>query len=955
MQRPPGVGGLLTLVLSYRYWAPEGAHFLCWRCTEVEATFRSSPPGSLVTAANSLLADALRDRYILERELGRGGMATVYLARDLRHDRLVALKVILPELGAVLGPERFLSEIRVTSHLQHPNLLPLFDSGEAAGLLYYTMPYVEGESLRQRLLRERQLPVNEAVRMAAAIAGALDYAHRHGVLHRDLKPENILLADDQPVVADFGIALAVSKAGGTRVTQTGLSLGTPQYMSPEQATGDRALDARTDVYSLGVVLYEMLTGDPPHTGSTVQAVIAKVLTEKPRSMRAVRDTIPEHVDAAVDCALAKLPADRWPTAAQFASALQDGTSNAALVGLYHGRTSTALHWHQRVRHNRIWAILPWGLLGAAVLALAAREWGTPRVHPAPVRFTLSIPESQRLIETLPFTMQPIATSPDGRAIAYVGRAGGGSMLYRHRLDELGVKALAGTESAQTPFFSYDGRWIAFLVPGREQGFILKKVRTDGGSVATIAEVPGPARAGRLGPGIVGVGGAWSADNVIVLGSERGLLRVGATGGMPQQLTTVDTMKGEVVHAWPRFLPDGRGLIFGIMAGPNQQTSRLATASLDDTAHVPLLERGAIPLGVLSGALIFAPGDGTLAAVPFDLRRRRLTGEPITIVDSVQAASISETGTLVYVRGSGLSRLALVDMRGSRVGGSEDWRQYDFPRISPDGRRIAVGIREPGSARLDIWVYDIASKVLSRLTTTGEAFRPEWTPDGRRIAYLGTGSLQWQLWSAPADGSAPGQLLYRSPTSRIGEITFAPGGKLAVLRADYPKTGRDIVLLSLTGDSSTATMLPLANTAANEIQPRVSPDGRWLAYVSDETGQLEVYVRPFPGAGGRIQISSGGGSEPAWSVDGKRLFYRAGGHFMAATLAVSPSLNVVSREEMFEDRYKSGLFRSRFDVHPNGKHFVMLQPAAQSQDVVVVVDWATELGSRLIVSASASRP
>jgi eukaryotic-like serine/threonine-protein kinase len=905
-----------------------------------------------VTVVTSHLADALRDRYVLERELGRGGMATVYLARDLRHDRLVALKVILPELGALLGPERFLGEIRVTAHLQHPNLLPLFDSGEAAGLLYYTMPYVEGESLRQRLLRERQLPVNEAIRMAGAIAGALDYAHRHGILHRDLKPENILLADAHPVVADFGIALAVTNAGGARVTQTGLSLGTPQYMSPEQATGDRVLDGRTDVYSLGAVLYEMLTGDPPHTGSTVQAVIAKVLTERPKSMRAVRDTIPEHVDAAVECALAKLPADRWPTAAQFASALQDGAPNAALAGLHHGRTSTGLPWRQRARRSRIWTFLPWGLLGAVGLVLAAREWGTPRMHPAPVRFTLSIPESERLIE-LPFTMQPIATAPDGRAIAYVGRAGGSSMLYVRRLDELRVRPLPGTESAQTPFFSYDGRWIAFIVPGREQGFILKKVRTDGGSVATIAEVPGLARAGRLGPGIVGVGGAWSADNMIVLGSELGLLRVGATGGLPQQLTTVDTMKGEVVHAWPHFLPDGRGLIFGIMAGPNQQTSRLATASLDDTAHVPLLERGAIPVGVLSGALIFAPGDGTLAAVPFDLQRRRLTGEPITIVDSVQAASISENGTLVYVRGSGLSRLALVDMRGNRVGGSEDWRQYDFPRISPDGRRIAVGIREPGSARVDIWVYDIVSKVLSRLTTTGESFRPEWTPDGRRVAYLGTGSLQWQLWSAPADGSAPGQLLYRSPTSRISEITFAPGGKLAVLRVDYPKTGRDIVLLPLTGDSSAPAMLPLANTAANEIQPRVSPDGRWLAYVSDETGQLEVYVRPFPRAGGRIQISSGGGSEPAWSVDGKRLFYRGGGHFMAATLAVSPTPNVVSREEMFEDRYKSGLFRSRFDVHPDGKHFVMLQPAAQSQEVVVVVDWATELRSRM--SAIRSTP
>src|SRR5213595_4280660 len=268
------------------------------------------------------LSTALAGRYEIEREIGAGGMATVYLARDVKHDRRVALKVLTPELGAVLGAERFLSEIRVTANLQHPNLLPLFDSGEAAGLLFYVMPFVEGESLRARLAREKQLPVNEAIRIATAVASALDYAHRHGVIHRDLKPENILLHEGQPLVADFGIALAVSNAGGARITQTGLSLGTPQYMSPEQATGDRVIDGRTDIYSLGAVLYEMLTGDPPHTGSTAQAIIAKVLTDKPRSVRLSRDTVPRHVEAAVECALAKLPADRFATALEFIDALR---------------------------------------------------------------------------------------------------------------------------------------------------------------------------------------------------------------------------------------------------------------------------------------------------------------------------------------------------------------------------------------------------------------------------------------------------------------------------------------------------------------------------------------------------------------------------------------------------------------------------------------------------------
>src|SRR3981081_3827422 len=274
-----------------------------------------------VSAVETLRA-ALADRYTIEREIGAGGMATVYLARDIRHRRQVALELLDPELVAVIGGERFLAEIEVTANLQHPHLLPLFDSGEADGLLYYVMPYIDGESLRAKLTREKQLPVDEAVHIATAVASALDYAHRHGVIHRDLKPENILLHDGQPVVADFGIALAVSRAADHRITQTGISLGTPQHMSPEQATGDGTVDGRSDIYSLGVITYEMLTGEPPHTGKTTQATIAKVVMDRPRSMRLSRDTIPPHVEAAVSRALAQHPPDRFHTAREFGAALQ---------------------------------------------------------------------------------------------------------------------------------------------------------------------------------------------------------------------------------------------------------------------------------------------------------------------------------------------------------------------------------------------------------------------------------------------------------------------------------------------------------------------------------------------------------------------------------------------------------------------------------------------------------
>src|SRR5687768_7248625 len=358
------------------------------------------------------LTSALSGRYAVDREIGAGGMATVYLARDVRHERKVALKVLRPELGAVLGVERFLAEIKVTANLQHPNLLPLFDSGEANGLLFYVMPFVEGETLRARLQRERQLPVDEAVRITLGIASALHYAHQHGVIHRDLKPENILLQAGQPVVADFGIALAVSNAGGTRVTQTGLSLGTPQYMSPEQATGDHTMDGRTDIYSLGAMLYEMLTGEPPHIGNSAQAIIARVLTDKPRSVRLVRDTVPVQIEAAIDKALAKLPADRFSSPNEFAEALQ-------------GRmllTSTATT-AARAPVQRAW--LP--SLGALVVVAAVAAWGwlgrpEPAVAPT-VRFELVFPEEGGL-ET-GATISSLELTPDGRRIVYTGQSPSG--------------------------------------------------------------------------------------------------------------------------------------------------------------------------------------------------------------------------------------------------------------------------------------------------------------------------------------------------------------------------------------------------------------------------------------------------------------------------------------------------------------------------------------------------
>ncbi|MGK2963358.1 MAG: protein kinase domain-containing protein, partial [Gemmatimonadaceae bacterium] len=398
------------------------------------------------------LREVLSDRYEIERELGAGGMATVYLARDLRHDRMVAIKVLRPELAAVIGADRFLAEIRTTANLQHPHILPLFESGQADSFLFYVMPFVEGESLRDRLQREKQLPVGEAVRIAKEVASALDYAHRHGVIHRDIKPENILIHDGQALVADFGIALAASKAGGGRMTETGMSLGTPHYMSPEQAMGEREITARSDVYALGAITYEMLSGEPPFTGPTAQAIVAKVMTEEPRALHLARKTIPEEVEDAVRRALEKLPADRFESAAEFAAAL---TQPAVATGkrTASGRTTAK---RGRLEPWRDWRVLA---AAAALLLVGGAAGWTSRPAPEtsrPVaRFRIPVPEG---ISPVPANV--LALSPDGSAIVYAGRTGTGDrQLYIRRLDALVSNPIPGTRGATFPVMSPDGKHV----------------------------------------------------------------------------------------------------------------------------------------------------------------------------------------------------------------------------------------------------------------------------------------------------------------------------------------------------------------------------------------------------------------------------------------------------------------------------------------------------------------
>jgi eukaryotic-like serine/threonine-protein kinase len=877
------------------------------------------------------LSTALGDRYVIDREIGRGGMATVFLARDVKHQRPVALKVLNPELGAVLGVERFLSEIRVTANLQHPNLLPLFDSGEVSvgeyappgsTLLFYVMPFVEGESLRARLDREKQLPVDEAIRISVAIASALDYAHRHGVIHRDLKPENILLHEGQPLIADFGIALAVSNAGGSRVTQTGLSLGTPQYMSPEQATGDRAIDKRSDIYSLAAVTYEMLAGEPPHAGSTAQAVIARLLTEKPRSVRVDRSSVPAHVDAALARALEKLPADRWATAGDFAEALQGRiTAGSAPT---HG--SAAEPGAMRGRRSRLRDPVVLGLLAFALVATAAAAWFrlNPQDDPAVIRFPLVSGRGINLENA--FIGSPIAVSPDGKHIVFVGSDDRDvSQLFIRSLDGLESRRIPGSDGAFMPFFSPDGRWIGFWASGR-----LLKVPLSGGAPLTIAEVP------------IIFGATWSAQGFIVVASNNNLAIVAENGGAFRQLTVRPESLG-VADQYPVALGDGEQVAFARIGAPMAGGSELAIVSIS-TGEVRMLGvPGSSPIGYVDGTLVYVNPPNGLFAVRLDLRAGKVAGTPMPLPGDVMVgaggaakAALSASGTLAFQSGSRAARLVHVQAGATPTPFLPGDGVWSFPRISPDRTKIALTVAS--GARSDIWIYDIASSTPTRITTEGRVNeRPEWSPDGSRVLYRTDRGPRSSIWWQPIDQSAPATPLIASPLRDYYEAVITSDGRWVVYQLDTLQS--DIYYRELHGDS---TSHPITASGFSEDMARVSPDARWVAYQTNESGRSQVVVQPFPGPGGRIQISAEGGTEPLWSHDGSRLFYRQGRRVLQAVLRTEPDFRVLSRAVLFDGDYlPASAPHANYDIAPDGNGFIMLEGVGDPQ-IVLVHNWRREL-------------
>jgi Tol biopolymer transport system component/tRNA A-37 threonylcarbamoyl transferase component Bud32 len=843
--------------------------------------------------------------YVIERELGRGGMAAVYLAHDSRHDRRVAIKVLHPELAALLGTERFLREIRVIATLQHPHIVGLIDSGvfgddggELAGRPYYVMPYIEGASLRQRLEREGPLPVGDAVRIASEVAGALDYAHRHAVVHRDIKPENILLHDGAALVADFGIALAVQQAGGERLTQTGLSLGTPQYMSPEQALGERIVGARSDIYALGAVTYEMLTGEPPFTGPSSQAIVARLLSETPRPVRATRPGVPSTVETAVSRALERLPADRFETASAFSAAL------ASTVALPESRATALPRRRETLRSPLAWTAVA---LGAALLGALVMRPRPERTSPPVYRFLVALPLNAGWAGDI---LSVMALSPDGSRLVYNGRdTSGVRQLYLRRMDRLEAEPVPGSENAAAPFFSEDGRWLGFRV---RTAFV--RAPADGGSPEPICDRGTLARA------------VWLGNDAIVLSDTTGLVRCSITG----EVSTLLAAEPGAALEFPHVLPDGRGIIFAIARDAG---TRLAALDLRSNAVKEFDLAGGDPRYVETGHLVYLGPDRRVRAVGFDARKLEVTGEPFVVDATLPTTygsammALSRNGTIVAARTQIERVLELVDRNGraerlhTRTGDFED------PSLAPDGRRLAV--RFGG----DIWVLDRVQGSFSRLTFDSSANRPVWSPDGRSVAYLREAGVRRDVRVVRSDGSGSVQSMRAAPLPPW-EVRFTPDGRSLLVRTAGGPGSRDIFLMPLDTAMGVSDLL---KSTADEMAPVVSPDGRWMAYVSNESGRAEVHVRAFPSMEGRTQVSLEGGTEPLWSRDGRELFYRSGAAVHAAEVRTAPSFDIVRRTRLFADPdYVGDISHPVYDVTPDGR-FVMVRELSGTTHLSVTLN------------------
>jgi Tol biopolymer transport system component len=907
--------------------------------------------------------------------VGAGGMGEVYKSRDTRLDRTVAVKILTPALAAdAQFRERFDREARTISQFDHPHVCALHDIGQHAGTAYLVMQYLEGETLADRLAKG-PLPIGQALNTAIEIASALDRAHRAGIVHRDLKPGNIMLTRTGAKLLDFGLAKssAVALVGGDAstlaptmpdLTAQGSILGTFQYMAPEQIEGGEA-DARSDIFALGAVLYEMVTGTRAFNGKTHASLISSILKDEPRPVSELAPLTPPLLDHIVARCLAKDPDERWQDASDLGRELQwirqtGALSRGTMAGAPAGR-------RERVAIGI--AALAGLIIGSAVTAMVIRTVGRQSgAKPQPsVRSVISITPAEHL-QVIPIdrttnegrpSRTSMAWSPDGRTIVFSAVQGDRQQLYLRSIDQLTATPMAGTEGGGAPFFSPDGRWVAFW-----SGGALKKTPADGnGPATTICEMP------------LMFTGTWGTNDTIIFSrAQLGLWRVSAAGGTPEVIAKPDIEKGELKYLLPRILPGDQTVMFTIthVPLPTWQDTEIVAQSLATGQRKVLVQSGADGRYLPSGHLVYIRR-GTLMAVPFDLGHLEATGGAVALIDNVMQAgnelteqldtgagqfSISAAGALLYLPGGIFPDPERSVVWVDRSMGAVQplplpTKAYLSPRISPDGRRVVVWSQ--GDRK--IWIYDLARGTLMPLTTEARSARAIWTLDGERVTYGSTGGGNENLFVRPADGSGRAERLTTSPHLQYA-ATWSPSDQALVFVDVSPDTGNDILVMPSSGDRRPR---PLVQTRFIDAYPAISPDGRWLAYASDESGRTEVYVQPYPGPGSRQQVSANGGTGPAWSRDGRELFYTTtqttGGQatltrMMAVPVTFRPTFTVGAPRQLFEGRFGATTGIRSYDVTADGKRFLMVQqkerPPVAAAEMILVQNWIEEVKARVSV-------
>jgi serine/threonine-protein kinase len=896
--------------------------------------------------------------FQLHEPLGSGGMGVVYRADDTRLKRVVALKFLLPHFNLdVAAKARFLREAHAAAALDHPNLCTIHEVGTSdEGWLFLAMTLYQGETLRARLSRDGPIAVRESLEIARQIAEGLQAAHSAGIVHRDLKPGNVMLLPDGTVrVLDFGLA----KARDQSLSEAGVRFGTVSYMAPEQVRGEN-VDGRADLWALGVVLYEMLTGQKPFGGDEEVAIAHAILHDEPELLSTHRDRFPVALEQLVLRLVQKDPARRYDDARELLRELapirplaDNATKPRQPVAKRVTPTFTLSNTPARAvvqdRPTRRLRQMLYGVTALAILLTATtiRGW----IHSTPakqvVRQNLVFDATEAMIQPVGFFWGRLALSPDGSRLAYVG--GPREQILVRQRNQLHATAIAGSEGAETPFFSPDGQWVGFITGGNK----LQIASLSGGPLITVTD------------SVIGEAGAsWGRDGYIYLDGrdKEPLIRVEAkAGAVPERFTALDPALKELDHSWPDVLPNGKGILIAV--GVRDAARSIGVVDMVSRKHRVIVNNAVYARYVPTGHLLYVTTDRTLMIVPFDQNTMNVTGEPRPLVEGIHLArsstvdlAVSDNGTLLYTLGPipGKLELVWVARDGKAQPVDPDWQGiFGEPSLASDGTRLAVSMvpdvsYDAVAQTSEIWLKRLDRGPSIKLTLEEKTNRVgAWTPDGRSVTFSSNAGGPFDLWTKRADGSSQAVLQLHDRRGAFSPV-WSPDGKWLVFRTDRYKPGAADILGIRPGIDTVA--VPLVATKFTETAPAISPDGRWLAYSSNESGKYDIYVVPFPNtAAAKWAVSTGGGTEPIWSHSGKELFYRdAAGNLVAVEVHSTPTFSSGRSTILFPaGAYLSFARGVEYAVAPDDRRFLMIRQIADTvpDELIVVDNWFDELKAK----------